>query len=98
MKNFDLSRFGIGDADASGQSAPKKQKRGYDPGFVIMAALAAFVVLFFLLSPVGFVLYPFRILTTVVHELSHAIAALATGGSVSKIVINPDGSGVTYVR
>ena len=98
MKNFDLSRFGIGDADASGQTPQKKQKRGYDPGFVIMAALAAFTVIFLWLSPVGFILYPFRILTTIVHELSHALATIVTGGQVLGIQINPNGSGVTFVR
>ena len=43
-------------------------------------------------------LLPFRLFVTVIHELAHALAALATGGLVLGIAINLDGSGVTYIR
>jgi hypothetical protein len=35
---------------------------------------------------------------TLVHESSHALAALATGGSVESITISPDTSGLTLTR
>jgi len=41
------------------------------------------------------VLYPLRLLTTMVHEGGHALATLATGGQVVAVTIEPDGSGLT---
>jgi hypothetical protein len=41
------------------------------------------------------VLYPIRLFVTFVHESSHALVAIVTGGSVSEIVIHPDASGYT---
>ena len=39
--------------------------------------------------------YPLRLLVTFIHEGSHALVALLTGGHVQSIAIQPDGSGVT---
>ena len=41
--------------------------------------------------------YPFRLFVTIVHESSHAIAALLTFGSVNRIALSVSGSGVTQV-
>jgi hypothetical protein len=43
----------------------------------------------------SFVLYPFRLFTTWVHECSHAVMTLLVGGHVNSIVIERNGSGVT---
>ncbi len=43
-------------------------------------------------------LLPFRLFVTMVHEVSHALAGVATGGEVLGIQINLNGSGVTLVR
>ena len=43
----------------------------------------------------GYALYPLLVLATVVHELGHALAALATGGEVVAIALAPDGGAVT---
>jgi hypothetical protein len=40
-------------------------------------------------------LYPFRLFTTWIHEVGHALATVAVGGSVSSITIRADGSGLT---
>src|SRR5580704_12259044 len=40
-------------------------------------------------------LYPIRLFVTFVHESSHALTAILTGGRVSEIVIHPDASGFT---
>jgi len=40
-------------------------------------------------------LYPFALFVTLLHESSHAIAALLTGGSVASLQLRPDLSGVT---
>ncbi len=44
----------------------------------------------------GFVTYPLRLLVTFIHEGSHALAAILTGGFPHSMAIQPDGSGVTY--
>jgi hypothetical protein len=58
--------------------------------------LAAVVSLTLSLTPWGaFVLYPFKLFTTWVHECSHALMTVLTGGVVRGIAIEPDTSGVT---
>jgi hypothetical protein len=43
-----------------------------------------------------YILYPFMILSTWVHETCHAMAALLMGGRVKKLEIFRDGSGLAY--
>lgn len=43
----------------------------------------------------GFLTYPFRLFVTFIHEAGHAIAALATFGSVNRIELYLNGSGIT---
>jgi hypothetical protein len=58
--------------------------------------LAAAVCLVLSLLPWGpLLLYPFTLFTTWIHECSHAVVAVLTGGSVSAITIQPDTSGLT---
>jgi hypothetical protein len=42
-------------------------------------------------------LYPFALFVTLIHESGHALAAVATGGSVGSLRIRSDLSGVTLV-
>jgi hypothetical protein len=42
-----------------------------------------------------FLLYPFKLFTTWVHECGHAVATLLVGGRVTSITIQPDTSGLT---
>ncbi|MEM7051837.1 MAG: M50 family metallopeptidase [Acidobacteriota bacterium] len=64
---------------------------------VQMVALAAVVAVALAWVPWFQVLaYPFRLLLTTVHELSHGLAALATGGRFERFLINTDGSGLAY--
>jgi Peptidase M50B-like len=42
-----------------------------------------------------FLLYPFRLFTTWVHESGHALMTVLVGGRVRSIAIEPDGSGLT---
>jgi hypothetical protein len=58
-------------------------------GLAALGALAALLV-----GWLGPLAYPFRLLTTLVHELSHGLAAILTGGAFVRFVIFPDGSGV----
>lgn len=43
----------------------------------------------------SFALYPLRLFVTFIHEGSHALAAILTGGMVEQIVVQPDASGYT---
>jgi len=60
-------------------------------GLIGLAAVASLGVL--LLPLLG---YPFRLLLTIVHELSHGLAAIITGGSFLRFVVYPNGSGLAY--
>lgn len=57
---------------------------------------AVLVALLLTLPWLGPLSFPFRMLTTIVHELSHGLAALLTGGSFLRFQIAADGSGVAY--
>lgn len=61
---------------------------------VLYAAVVA--ACFAWLPWLGALAYPFRLLLTLVHELSHGLAALATGGLFLRLVVSPDGSGLAY--
>lgn len=43
-------------------------------------------------------LWPLTLFNTYIHELSHGIANIMTGGQIDYIGVNPDGSGVTWSR
>ena len=42
------------------------------------------------------VVYPLKVFVVMLHEVSHAVAALATGGRVSHITLDPNQGGATY--
>lgn len=44
----------------------------------------------------GWLVYPFRVFGTFVHELSHGLAALATGGDFVRFSVSPDLSGLAH--
>ena len=44
----------------------------------------------------GYVVYPIRLFVTFIHESSHALMAVVTGGAVQSLTIAADGSGLTY--
>jgi hypothetical protein len=60
-----------------------------------MAFLAGFVayfaVLWFLWDTM--VVYPLQVFVVLLHEISHGVAAVATGGSIQKILLTPDQGG-----
>jgi hypothetical protein len=65
-----------------------------------MIALAAVVVVFILwnIPQLDFLLYPFRLFVTYVHEAGHGTAALLTGGQFLRFEMFPDGSGFAVTR
>ena len=60
----------------------------------LLGASAISIVLSFI-PFAGFLVYPFKLFVTFIHEGGHALAALGTLGSVERIAINPDTSGLT---
>ena len=62
---------------------------------VLLLAVTGAVLAAQFVPMLDLVFFPLRILTTFVHESSHALAALLTGGSVRQISIDLAGNGIT---
>lgn len=62
----------------------------------LLIALAAFALVLILwnIPQLGFLLYPFRLFVTFVHESGHGLAALISGGHFEGFVVHSNGSGV----
>lgn len=57
--------------------------------------VAIFVLIILMNTSTGrYVLYPFKIFSTWVHEMCHGMAAILSGGKCYKLQIFPDGSGL----
>jgi hypothetical protein len=65
-----------------------------------IAFVGGFIVYFSLLWTFWWtpVVYPLKVFVVLLHELSHAIAAWATGGSVDYIELDPRQGGATWIR
>jgi len=63
---------------------------------VVVLALGIISVLLWRLPMFGLLFYPFRLFNTFVHELSHGLAAIATGGAFRRFVVNPDLTGAAW--
>lgn len=63
---------------------------------MVMLLTTAACVFFAIMPFSGFIIYPITLFVTYVHEMCHALVALATGGHVDRIEIHADGSGVTW--
>lgn len=61
-----------------------------------LAALALLLLVLWRLPGLYWLAYPFRVFGTFVHELSHGLAALATGGRFDRFVVNADLSGMAW--
>ena len=71
--------------------AQQKRRLAFLGGF------AGYFIVLWLFWPSIWV-YPLKIFVVFLHELSHAIAGIATGGTVQRIVLDPYEGGATYVR
>ncbi|HKP84547.1 MAG TPA: M50 family metallopeptidase [Blastocatellia bacterium] len=63
---------------------------------LVLASMLTLVLWFIPFAEV--ITYPIRLLVTYIHEAGHALAALATFGSVNRIALDWSGSGVTWTR
>ncbi|HMQ31670.1 MAG TPA: M50 family metallopeptidase [Chloroflexaceae bacterium] len=65
---------------------------------LFLAGLSFFFTLLWHLPVVGLLFYPFRLLNTFVHELSHGLAAILTGGQFLRFVVHPNRDGLALTR
>jgi 4-amino-4-deoxy-L-arabinose transferase-like glycosyltransferase len=63
---------------------------------ILLATLVT--VLLYFVPYASFVTYPVRLFVTFIHEGSHALSGMITGGWVTGLGVSPDGSGLTYIR
>lgn len=75
------------------RAAPRTLRERYD--LPLLGGLIAAFVVTVLLWDFTF-LYPLKIFVVLLHELSHGMAALLTGGSIDRIELSPDQGGVCY--
>src|SRR6185369_16138890 len=71
--------------------AQQKRRLAFLGGF------AGYFIVLWLFWPSIWV-YPLKIFVVFLHELSHALAGIATGGTVQRIVLDPYEGGATYVN
>src|SRR5688500_2425405 len=64
---------------------------------LLLLLLATVITLVLWFMPFAeYLVYPIRLFVTFIHESSHALVAILTGGSVQSLTISMDGSGVVY--
>ena len=78
-------------------SVPSRRTAVAGSRTVLMVIAAILVALVGSLPLGSLALYPFALLVTLMHETSHAVAGVATGGSVVALRLNTDLSGVTNI-
>jgi hypothetical protein len=69
--------------------AQTKRKLTFLGGFAVY-----FGALWFLWDTAA--VYPLKIFVVLLHEISHAVVAVATGGTIERIVLDPNQGGVCY--
>jgi hypothetical protein len=61
-----------------------------------LLVLAFALVVLWQVPWLGWLVYPFRLFGTFVHELSHGLAAIVTGGHFQRFSVQPDLSGLAW--
>jgi hypothetical protein len=63
------------------------------PWLIVFISILIYYLFEFHIPMGQYIIYPFKLIVTILHETGHALGALLTGGIVDSIQINPDGSG-----
>ena len=71
-------------------------KRGKNKSIIFLLLFAVVTVILFNIPFGRYILYPFIILGTWFHEMSHGIAAIGLGGYFQRLELYSDGSGVAF--
>ena len=66
------------------------------PQLMLLLLATAITLVLWFLPFADYLVYPIRLFVTFIHESSHALVAVLTGGSVQSLTISSDGSGVVY--
>lgn len=66
------------------------------PQITLLLIATAITIALWFIPFADYLVYPIRLFVTFIHEGSHALVALLTGGSVQSLTIASDGSGVVY--
>lgn len=66
------------------------------PQAILLLGACALTIILWFIPYAEYLVYPIRLFVTFIHESSHAIVALITGGSVKSLTISADASGVVY--
>jgi hypothetical protein len=78
----------------------KKYKVADDakPQIILLLIATAITIALWFIPYADYLVYPIRLFVTFVHEGSHVLAALLTGGSVESMSVSPDTSGLVMFR
>lgn len=63
---------------------------------LVVLGLGILTLFLWRIPSLGLVFYPFKLFNTFVHELSHGLAAIVTGGGFQRFVVRPDLSGTAW--
>lgn len=66
------------------------------PQVTLLLLATAITIGLWFIPYAAYLVYPIRLFVTFIHESSHAIVAVLTGGAVQSLTIAADGSGLTY--
>lgn len=66
------------------------------PQLLLLLLATAITLVLWFIPFADYLVYPIRLFVTFIHESSHALVAVLTGGSVQSLTISSDGSGVVY--
>lgn len=69
--------------------------QGWDLTVVLLSVLTVGLALFFWNSPL---LWPIKLFVVLLHEISHGLAALLTGGGVERLLLTQDEGGLAFTR
>ncbi len=81
--------------DVNNPFAKTTEKQSQAQAAKILLAMCALSIGLYFVPWAGYITYPLRIMVTFIHEGSHALMTLLTGGIVQSISIESDGSGLT---
>jgi len=76
-------------------SAPMSRGREAEVRGAVVTSLVALVALLLWDTPV---VYPLKVLVVLLHEISHGLAAVATGGAIERIELSANEGGVCVTR
>ncbi|WP_129670802.1 M50 family metallopeptidase [Candidatus Chloroploca sp. Khr17] len=68
------------------------------PEVLTLAGLSLLLAVLWRVPILGWLFYPLRLLDTFVHEMSHGLAAIMTGGCFERFVVYPNREGLAHIR